>query len=293
LSLGWDYPTPKVRSIRRVVVLCVNRLKGEVIMPPEPPSSNLPRTVLTDTHCHICAAEFDGDREEILARAVAAGIGTVIAVGEDLADADKNFVLVRKFPILRLAAGLYPTHLDPAAADQMVAFIRGHRSVMAAIGEVGLDFWRVKTDEDRLVQKAIFSQFIDLSKELDLPLNVHSRSAGRHAVDLLIRSGAKRVQLHAFDGKIAAARPGLEAGYFFSIPPSIIRSRQKQKLVRHLPLDRLLVETDSPVLGPEPARRNEPANLTVAVQAIADIKGVPEEAVVEAVVANTWRLYDF
>jgi TatD DNase family protein len=251
------------------------------------------RPALTDTHCHICADDFDGDREAVLSRAAAAGIGAVLAVGEDLADAEKNLALTREFPILRLAAGLYPTHLDLAAADQMAAFIRTHRSAMTAIGEVGLDFWVVKTDEERTLQKAIFAQFIDLSKELELPLNVHSRSAGRHAVDLLIRNGAKRVQLHAFDGKITAARPALEAGYFFSIPPSIVRSRQKQKLVRHLPLDSLLVETDSPVLGPEPAVRNEPANLAVAVRAIADIKAVPEAAVAEAVVANTRRLYGF
>jgi len=250
-------------------------------------------TALIDAHCHICDAGFDADRENVLARAAAAGVGIIIAVGEDLPDAEKNLDLVGRYPSLRLAAGLYPTHLDPAAADQMVAFIRSHRSEMAAIGEVGLDFWMVKADAERCVQKRIFEQFIDLSLELDLPLNVHSRSAGRHAVDLLLHRGAKRVQLHAFDGKIAAARPGLEAGYFFSIPPSIVRSRQKQKLVRHLPLDRLLVETDSPVLGPDPAVRNEPANLKVSVQAIAEIKDIPEEAVVAAVVTNTRRLYGF
>lgn len=229
----------------------------------------------------------------MLARAAAAGIRAIIAVGEDLADAKKNLALVREFPLLKLAAGLYPTHLDPSAAEQVAAFIRAHRGDMAAIGEVGLDFWVVKTDAERELQKAIFARFIALSRELDLPLNVHSRSAGRHAVELLIHSGAKRVQLHAFDGKITAARPALEAGYFFSIPPSIVRSRQKQKLVRHLPLDRLLVETDSPVLGPDPAVRNEPAHLTIALQAIADIKTLSREEVIDAVAANTRRLYGF
>jgi TatD DNase family protein len=77
------------------------------------------------------------------------------------------------------------------------------------------------------------------------------------------------------------------------MPPSIVRSRQKQKLVRHLPLSCLLVETDSPVLGPEPGQRNEPAHLAVAVRAIADIKALPEAQVVEAVVANTRKLYGF
>ena len=246
---------------------------------------------LTDTHAHMCDAGFDPDREDVLARAAAAGVRAIVAVGEDLSDAKKNLALARQFPILKPAAGLYPTYLDPFLADNMVAFIRANRASLAAIGEVGLDYWVVKEEAERRVQKEIFSSFIRLSLELDLPLNVHSRSAGRHAVDLLLQNGAKKVQLHAFDGKIAAARPALEAGFYFSVPPSIVRSRQKQKLVHHLPLACLLVETDSPVLGPEPQMRNEPANIMAAVRAVASIKEVPEERVIEAVVGNTKKLY--
>ncbi len=99
------------------------------------------------------------------------------------------------------------------------------------------------------------------------------------------------MQLHAFDGKASTALPAVEAGYFFSIPPSVVRSRQKQKLVKHLPLTCLLVETDSPVLGPEPGARNEPANLLLAIRAIAEIKGLPEPSVAEAVSENAARLY--
>jgi len=249
--------------------------------------------LLTDTHTHLGADVFDTDRGEVIVRATRAGIQAIVAVGEDLADGEKNLALAREFPILKPAAGLYPTHLDLAAVEEMVTFICANRSALVAIGEVGLDFWVVKSEEARAVQRDIFFRFIALSKELDLPLNVHSRSAGRHVVDMLIRGGARRVQMHAFDGKITAARPALEAGYFFSIPPSIVRSRQKQKLVRHLPLNCLLVETDSPVLGPEPRVRNEPANLAVSVRAIADIKNLPIEQVVEAVVANTRALYGF
>jgi TatD DNase family protein len=249
--------------------------------------------LLTDTHTHICDAAFDADRAGVLARAELAGIQAIIAVGEDLADGRKNLVLAREFPILKPAAGLYPTHLDLTAAEEMMAFIRAKRAELCAVGEVGLDFWVVKSEKERALQKEIFARFIALAIELDLPLNVHSRSAGRHAVDLLVANGAKRVQLHAFDGKITAARPALAAGYFFSIPPSIVRSRQKQKLVRHLPLECLLVETDSPVLGPEPHVRNEPANLPVSIRAIAEIKDIPEARVVAAVVANTRALYGF
>ena len=251
----------------------------------------LPEPRLVDVHAHICDPDFDRDRPDVLARARQAGVAAIITVGETLADARRNLDLARTHPMLKAAAGLYPTVLDLDQADEMVAFIRHHRSHLAAIGEVGLDYWVVKEDPQKELQRLIFKQFIGLSKELDLPLNVHSRSAGRHAVALLLENNATRVQMHAFDGKAAAAGPAVEAGYFFSIPPSVVRSRQKQKLVRQLPLDCLLVETDSPVLGPEPQTRNEPANLLLSIQAIAQIKAIPEQAVVEAVTENTRRLY--
>jgi TatD DNase family protein len=246
---------------------------------------------LVDTHSHLCSPEFDRDRGEVLARARAAGVEAVIAVGETLADAERNLDLAEKFPMVKPAAGLYPTFLDRDQAEKMHAFIRSHRAQLAAIGEVGLDHWAVKEEKERDVQREIFTGFISLSKEIDLPLNVHSRSAGRHVVAMMLEEGATRVQLHAFDGKASAALPAVEAGYFFSIPPSVVRSRQKQKLVKHLPLACLLVETDSPVLGPEPGVRNEPANLPLAIRAIAEIKSLPEQSVAEAVCENTARLY--
>ncbi|NNL76897.1 MAG: TatD family hydrolase [Desulfobacterales bacterium] len=247
--------------------------------------------VIVDTHAHICDPTFEPDRSEVLERAAAAGVAAVITVGEDIADARINIDLAAQHPLLRPAAGLYPEHLDSAKAEEMYAFIRKERSKLVAIGEVGLDFWVVKEDSAKELQKEIFKGFIHLSNELNLPLNVHSRSAGRHAVTLLLECGAVKVQMHAFDGKASAALPAIEAGYFFSIPPSTVRSRQKQKLVKNLPLSNLLVETDSPVLGADPKQRNEPANVVIAIQAIADLKNISEDEVIEAVSENTRRLY--
>jgi len=246
---------------------------------------------LVDTHAHLCDPCFDGDRAEVLARARQAGVSDVIAVGESLDDARRNLGLAREHPGVHAAAGLYPTHLDMAEAEAMIEWIRRHAGELVAIGEVGLDRWVVKDDAARELQCGIFERFVALSNELDLPLNVHSRSAGRRAVALLVESAARRVHLHAFDGRPAAALPGVEAGFFFSVPPSIVRSRQKQKLVSRLPLDCLMLETDSPVLGPDRERRNEPASVLVALAAIAEIKRLPVEAVAEAVTANTRRLY--
>lgn len=246
---------------------------------------------IIDTHAHLCDEAFEKDLEDVLARAAGAGVAAVVAVGESLDDARRNLTLCKAHPLLRPAAGLYPTRLDLEAAAQMVGWIRNHRDRLRAIGEVGLDFWAVQSPEDRDVQVRIFSMFVDLSLELDLPLNVHSRSAGRHVIDILLARKAQKVHLHAFDGKYGTAIRALEAGYFFSIPPSVVRSRQKQKLVKNLPLTRLMVESDSPVLGPEPGERNEPANTVMAIEAIAAIKGESTETVAGAVYENTCRLY--
>jgi TatD DNase family protein len=246
---------------------------------------------IIDTHAHICDSSFDADRGAVLERARQAGVSAIIAVGENISDARRNIELADQHPMIRPATGLYPTILDPDQAEEMCTFIRKERSRLVAIGEVGLDFWVVKEESQKELQKEILKGFISLSKELDLPLNIHSRSAGRHAVALLLRNGASRVQMHAFDGKASAALPAAEAGYFFSIPPSVVRSRQKQKLLKHLPLSCLLVETDSPVLGPEPKVRNEPTNVNISIKAIAELKDIAEEAVIEAIWENTLRLY--
>ena len=242
-------------------------------------------------HAHICDPGFDKDRAEVLERARKAGVDAIIAVGENLSDARKNLELAIRYPMLKPAAGLYPTHLDLNQAGEMADFIRQNHSSLAAIGEVGLDYWAVKEAPEKAVQREILKRFIELAQELDLPLDVHSRSAGRHAIALLLENNAVRVQMHAFGGKAGAALPAVEAGYFFSIPPSVTRSRQKQKLVKRLPLSCLLIETDSPVLGPSPNERNEPANIWHCVKAIAALKETSEEAVIAAVSENTERLY--
>ncbi len=250
-----------------------------------------PNHRIVDAHAHLCDPVFDTDRAEVIKRAQAAGVGAIIAVSENLSDAKRNIELAANHPELKPAAGLYPTHLDLNKARAMISFIRNERKKLVAIGEVGLDYWAVKEGSEKELQLKIFISFVHLALELDLPLNVHSRSAGRHAVALLLEHNAKKVQLHAFDGKASTALPAVEAGFFFSIPPSIVRSRQKQKLVKQLPLSCLLVETDSPVLGPSPDERNEPANAVISLNAIAEIKNIRKDKVMGTVFDNTCRLF--
>ena len=255
---------------------------------------------LVDAHAHLGAPEFDADRDAVIDRARTAGVKAIVVVGETLADAEKNLALAAgahsvigadAAAMMRPTAGLYPTILDRDQAAKLEDLIRRERARLIAIGEVGLDHWKVQDPSERETQREIFLGFVRLAAETGLPLNVHSRSAGRATIELLLEAGARRVLLHAFDGRAATALPAVEAGYFFSVPPSIVRSPQKQKLVRRLPIENILVETDSPVLGPEPGTRNEPANVTISVSAIASLKELHEDEVVDAIEENQRRLF--
>ncbi|MDQ7005733.1 MAG: TatD family hydrolase [Acidobacteriota bacterium] len=246
---------------------------------------------LIDAHAHLADPVFDADREAVLERAARAGVERVVTVGETLSDARRILELSREHAALAPAAGLYPTHLDLEQAEAVEAFIREHRDELVAVGEIGLDRWVVQDEEGRHLQREIFRRQVALAMELELAINVHSRSAGRHVIALLEEMGARRVLLHAFDGKAGTAEIGARAGFFFSIPPSILRSRQKVKLVERLPLERLLLETDSPVLGVQPGERNEPARITAALTAVAGIKGVDVRQVAEVTTANARRLF--
>jgi len=255
-----------------------------------------------DCHTHLTSADFAPDRPAVLARALAAGVTHVAVVGQDAAE---NAAVLQaaaspapEGPRLLPFLGLHPDRfgdgqppMNPDEIDAICAGIRARRAAITGVGEVGLDYWRCQSEERRAIQREAFARLVDLAVELDLPLNVHSRSAGHHTLDLLLEHGARRVLMHAFDGKAGHALRGAEAGYLFSIPPSIVRSEQKHKLVRALPLAALALETDSPVLGPEPGRRNEPANVRVSLRAIAEIKGMPEEEVADVTTANARRLF--
>lgn len=202
-------------------------------------------------------------------------------------------------PALLPSLGLHPDRWsdgspEPTAEEieRVRAQIRRQRDAIVAIGEVGLDHYRVRDHERRRAAIAALETLAALAAELDLPLNVHSRSAGRVTLEVLAAAGARRVLMHAFDGNArAAARAAEEHGYLFSIPPSVVRSEQKQRLAAALPPEALALESDSPVLGPERGQRNEPANLCRAAEAIARIRRMDEEAVRELTTANARRLF--
>lgn len=254
---------------------------------------------MIDCHAHLACSDFDEDRDQVIERARRAGVERILVVGEDREDDIRVLeVCGRHGDLLSPCVGLHPDRFaedrdapSDAAIQAVASLARTHRAQLAAIGEVGLDYWYVKSAERRLRQRACLEFMAELAQDLALPLNVHSRSAGHQTLDLLMACGAKRVLMHAFDGKAGyAVRAAEQHGYLFSIPPSLVRSSQKQKLVRLLPLEALALESDSPVLGPEPLVRNEPANLAHAVRCMAALKGVSEARVREVTTANANRL---
>ncbi|MBN2430154.1 MAG: TatD family hydrolase [Acidobacteria bacterium] len=246
---------------------------------------------MIDCHAHLSDISFSDDLPAVLDRAASAGVEQIICVAEDLNDCRHVLALAEQYHALRPCLGLHPDAADPDEAAAVEELIRKNAHRLIGIGEVGLDFWIAREEPEREIQRRVLSRFVRLSRELDLPLNVHSRSAGHYTLDLLLAAGAQRVLMHAFDGKVNHAWRGVAAGYLFSIPPSVIRSHQKQKLVRQLPLEALATETDSPVLGPEPGRRNEPAHIPLVVQTVADLKQVPPAQVREMMAANARRLF--
>jgi TatD DNase family protein len=254
---------------------------------------------ITDTHAHIHDRCFDPDRAEVLERAHAAGVKLVLAMGEGRHDNERVLAVSRAHApgwseagaAIRPCLGLHPDRAAEEPLGPVADQIRAHAGELAAIGEVGLDYWVARDDEPRARQREVFSGLVKLASDLELPISVHSRSAGHHVVDLLLELDARRVCLHAFDGRATHAARAAEAGYLLSVPPSVTRSPQKQKMVRRLSLDALLLETDSPVLGPDREARNEPANAARAASAVAELKGCTVDEVVEVTAANAARLF--
>ncbi|MFC2172812.1 TatD family hydrolase [Acidobacteriota bacterium] len=247
---------------------------------------------IIDVHTHLHADVFDEDRAEVMGRAREAGVKAILLMGEGPGDNDRVLDVAGADPFLYPCLGYHPDRLEGKGVEESLRLVQENLPDLAAVGEVGLDFWRAKTAEERERQVEIFRQFIRLAIEQDLPLSVHSRSAGKRTLQVLEEMGARRVCMHAFDGKAGYAADAVERlGYYFSIPPSIVRSRQKQKLAQRVPLSALLLETDSPVLGAEPGKRNEPANILLAAEKIAELKKVDVEEVLAAAWNNSKTLF--
>ena len=259
-------------------------------MNPGPPS-------LIDTHCHIQTAEFDDDRDEVLARAREAGVDTVIVVGGagDLSTNDLAVRLAEEHEGLYATVGMHPHDAKDVAAEDMdrLRSLAAHPKVVA-IGETGLDFHY--DHSPRAVQREMFERFVGLAQETRLPIVVHNRESDREATET-IRGGGGNLEgvIHCFTSDAAAARTFLDLGFYLSFS-GIVTFRNAEALrdiARWVPLDRLLIETDAPFLAPVPkrGRRNEPAWVRFVAETLAEVRGAGVDEIAAAVSDNARTLF--
>jgi len=247
---------------------------------------------LIDVHCHLQEKEFGQDLDQVIQRAKEGGVSKVIISTLSLEEIYKAYEMVKAYQgYVYLTVGYSPTTFNFAEIKEIQEFIRKNKEKIVGIGEVGLDYYWGKKEE-REVQKRLFEEWIFLAKEVDLPLVVHSRSAGKDALEFLLENPPQRVLMHAFDGKRSWAKKGEEAGFYFSIPTSVVHSIQKQKLVESLKIESMMLETDSPVLSPVKGERNEPVNLKYALEKVSSIKSFPQEEVAEIITYQTAKFFN-
>lgn len=285
--------------------------------------------MLTDTHCHLVFDKFDPDREEVLQRALEAGLTRILVPALDWESSLAVTRLAETNPALFAAAGFHPTDAekwDDTAYEKLKNHILEWNSLLSqrqaaglqkkivAIGEIGLDYYWVKEPEKQAHQREVLQQQLRLAGELGLPAVLHMREEGDAwfgpaSVDLLeILSewhAALRTQghplagnpgvLHSFNGNLATAQEAIEMNFFIGVtgPVTYKNAEEKRRIIRKLPLEKLLIETDSPFLAPVPQRgkRNEPAFVRYIADKIAEIHMTTREQVARVTTANAARLF--
>jgi TatD DNase family protein len=249
---------------------------------------------LFDAHLHLDDEAFAADRDSVVARAVQAGIIGMVTAGSNAASSRAAVAFAERTPGLYAAVGIHP-HEAAQATPEAMADLRalGAHPKVVAVGETGLDYAKAVVSPE--VQQRAFVQHIRLSRALEVPLVVHCRDAYPQLLELLAREQARRVIMHAFSGSVAIAQECTARGYLISLagPVTFRRAEQASAVAQHVPEELLLVESDAPVLAPEPfrGRRNEPAYLVHTVRRIAALRKCEVEEIAATMTANAKRIY--
>ncbi len=239
---------------------------------------------LIDTHAHIDGEAFDADRAAVVDRALENGVEAIINMGDTLESSARSVQLTEEFPAVYAGVGVHPEEAFPmtgADDDRLAAWAALPKVV--AIGEIGLDYYWEKDSEKRELQKRIFIRQLDLARQLHLPVCIHDRDAHGDTLAILKTEGRGiRGVLHCYSGSMETARELLKLGWYLGIdgPLTFKNAAKLPEIVRALPADRILVETDCPYMTPAPFRgkRNEPAFVKYIAQRAAEIRvESPEE----------------
>ncbi|BEH09565.1 MULTISPECIES: TatD family hydrolase [Geobacter] len=252
---------------------------------------------LIDTHAHIDGHDFAADFDAMLSRAWEAGLSHIITVGADLESSRAAVALAGRYERIWCAVGIHPHdagRVTDRCYDEIRTLAQGNPKV-AAIGEIGLDFFRDRSPRNE--QEQVFRRFIRLARELALPIVVHDRDAHERVMAILREEKARDVGgvLHCFSGDLAMARECIDMGFLISIPGTVTYPSNEalREVVRGVKIEHLLVETDCPYLTPVPHRgkRNEPAYVRLAAEKVAELKGLSLEDVGRITSLNARRLF--
>jgi len=252
--------------------------------------------MLFDTHAHYYDPQFDNEIDEMIARARKSGVKYILTASCDVASSVENITLTQKYDIFYAAVGVHPHN----AADQnnsvltAIAEFATYPKVVA-IGEIGLDYYYDNSPRD--VQKTWFAKQIALARKMKLPVIIHDRDAHEDTLSILKSENASDVGgvLHCFTGSVEMARQVLDMGFMISIagPVTFKNAKKLLEVVKYVPDDMLLIETDSQYLTPEPYRgqRNESAYVKLIAEKVAKIKGRSLEYIEETTTSNAKKLF--
>jgi len=250
--------------------------------------------VLVDSHCHLDAAEFDHDRDAVIARAHQVGVARQIVPAVDAAGWPKLRDVCSRDPGLFSAYGLHPMYLD-AHRDEHLSLLREwiERERPVAVGECGLDYFVEGLDRD--AQSHYFEAQLRLARDFDLPVVVHARRAVDAVIAAIRKMGKLRGVVHSYSGSIEQAQQLWNLGFLIGLggPVTYDRANRLRKLAATMPLEYLLLETDAPDQPDAGIRgqRNEPARLTDVLAVIAQLRGEEAAAIAAATTANAERLF--
>ena len=255
---------------------------------------------IIDTHAHLDMKEFDADREAVIARAIEAGVNTILTVGTDVKSSEKAIALAEKHPQIYAAVGIHPhesTTVQKADIAQITELAK-HPKVVA-LGEMGLDFYRNYAPREQQFQALKWQ--LELASELYLPIIIHARQAVKEIIEILSdwvkKSHAEPPGvIHCFSENAPTARKYLEMGFFLAFGGYVSYPNSRvPEVIKTVPQDRLLVETDCPYLPPQKYRgkRNEPFYIKLTVETLSSILGMSAEAVARQTTENAKRLFKF
>ena len=252
--------------------------------------------MIFDTHAHYDDEAFNEDREAVIKSLAAAGVETVVNIGASMASSETTLELTRNYPFIYGTAGVHPSEtaeLDEEKFQRLKEIVREPKIV--AVGEIGLDYYWEKPAHD--IQKNWFERQLELAREVNLPVVIHSREAAKDTLEIMkaAKAGEMGGVIHCFSYGKDMAREYLDMGFFLGIGGVLTfkNAKKLREVVEYAPMAQLVLETDSPYMAPEPNRgkRNTSANLPYVVNMMAEIKGLSPEDVIAATEKNARRLY--